>query len=146
MVPSLRLRIRSVLAVLALALALPALSGCTPSFLQILIPDFESAAVDGVQLWRLDDATGAPIPSGQIVFEALESTPEEELLRYRLQQPDGTTLDGLYAQVERDATDPDAVRVNFTYLRPEGSGSGWFKISTFNDFGSSPLSSQQTFL
>ena len=144
MVQSLRLRIRSVLAVLALVLALPALSGCTPRVLQILIPDFDSAAVAGVQLWRLDDATGAPMPSGQIVFEALQAASEKELLRYQLQQPDGTTLDGLYAQVERDPANPDEVRVNLTYLRPDGPG--WFKISTFNDFGSSPLSTQQTYL
>ena len=52
------------IALLALTLALPA---CQLRTLHLVITDFDTAAVQGVQVYRLDDATNQPVPAGQVL-------------------------------------------------------------------------------
>lgn len=137
--------VHRVLAVALLALVVPALSGCEMRLLRVIIPDFETSAVEGVQVWRLDDATGQPVLRGRLVFQG--STQDRfgmEVVEYAIVQNDGTQGYTLMAEVERDSVDPDRVELDLYYTPRDAQG--WYKVSTFNAVGASPLSTAQTYL
>lgn len=134
--------IRRALGVALLALVIPALSGCTPRALRVIIPDFESAAVEGVQVWRLDDATGQPVADGDLHFVGTIQQDSAELVEYEYVRYDGTHV-RLFSVIQRDANDPDQVQLNLLY---EPGSVGWYKVSTYNLVGDSPLSTAQTYV
>lgn len=135
--------LRRCLAILLLALALPALSGCDLRVLRVFIPDFDTASVDGIHVWRLDDATGSPIIQGQLLFEGRTRQGDGELVHYEIVLADGTPIGSASAALQRNDTNPDAVYLDLLYTPAQ---SGWYKVSTFNEVGSSPLSITQTYL
>lgn len=134
--------IRRVLGVALLALVVPALSGCELRALHVVIPDFESSAVEGVQVYRLDDATGQPIAQGELRFVGIQPQGDGEAVEYEVIAADGTRTT-LLAELFRDPVDPDQVEVSLLY---QPSSTGWYKVGTYNAFGASPLSSAQTYL
>lgn len=128
----------------AMVLALPLL-GCNARQIQLIIPDFTSSQVEGVNVFRLDDATGAPVLVGRLDFVSDQSLPDgTELLSYQMVRLDGSTSDVLPTYLVRDPSNPDSA--NIQVFVDAGSPAGWFKVSTFNAYGSSALSVDQTYL
>ncbi|MCC6641413.1 MAG: hypothetical protein IT386_09660 [Deltaproteobacteria bacterium] len=126
---------------LAGALLLLAVQGCKWFEITVRIPDFDSRRVQGVWMWRKDPATGRFERAGQIVFQqaAASSTPGVEELQYLVVQPEGAAFP-LRAAVDRDKTTPDRVTVRLWYARYLDPGE--YRVSTYNDSGESPLSTQ----
>lgn len=137
--------IQRAFAVALLTFAVPALTGCDIPYFTVVIPDFQAAAVEGVQVWRIDDATGQPAPRGQIVLGEVLEYEGIEYLEYTQLAPDGSELFTLPTKLVRpDPSRPDQVRIDVFYT--SDGPQGWYKVSTFNAAGSSPLSQAQTFL
>lgn len=136
---------KRVLAVLAgLAFAVP-LSGCTIRTIHVLIPDFVSDQVQGVNLFRLDDATAAPVLMSRIDFVSSTTQPDgSELVQYQIVSTDGTTSQTFSVLVVKDPTNSDSAEMEL--LAGTAGAPGWFKVSTFNPYGSSSLSTAQTYL
>lgn len=135
--------VRRGVAVALLGLWVQTLTGCSSTVLHVLIPDFESASVKGVQVWRLDDATGTPVKHGRMLFGAKRYVNGAEAVDYTIELPDGTRTTTLPATIHRSANNPDSVDLELFYI-PTGA-QGWHKVSTFNTAGSSPLSIAQTY-
>lgn len=136
---------KCVIAALAgLAFALP-LSGCTFRTLHVQIPDFSSHQVEGVKVFRLDDTTGNPVVVGRINFVGVQTQPDgSELLTYQIVDASGWTSATIPTPVQIDPNNPDSATMDLYY--DSLAQSGWFKVSSFNAYGSSPLSAQQTYL
>lgn len=128
---------------LLLLLTVP-MSGCEFSHLKVMIPDFESSLVEGVQLWRLAEGTDEPVRAGRLVFSQVSDEFGNETIDYTIELADGTTSMTLPASLNRNASQPDSVELELYYIRSEPAG--WFKVSTYNAFGSSQLSLTQTYL
>lgn len=131
---------------LALLLATSALAGgCSMRMLHVVIPDFEASQVVGVNVWKVDAAL--PEDAGVITFGALSTQDfgagPIELIEYQIVRFDGTVLD-LRAQVIRDPAAPGGIEVYLMF--PKEVQSGWFKVSTYNAYGMSPLSTEQSYL
>ncbi len=120
------------------------LTGCNLRLLRVVIPDFETSAVEGVQVWRLDDVTQVPSEAGRLVFGQIADVDGQEVLEYQIEFSDGSEGLQLVSPVVRDTGDPESVRLELHYERVEREG--WFKVSSFNEAGSSALSTAQTFL
>ena len=121
------------------------LSGCQLRTLHVVIPDFDAASVDGLEVFRLDDATGQPVDAGGIQFLGVQASNDgAELLEYALLSLDGTVTSTITAQVIRDVANPDAVEVFLIYHNQ--AAAGWYKVASYNGEGSSELSLTQTFL
>jgi hypothetical protein len=102
----------------------------------VVIPSFDSAAVQGVTFWRA--ARDGFEKDGQLVFEGTEFRDGQEVVRYRYRSRDGELGRFSYeAEVERPASDPDVVVLELHY--PRQAGPGVFRVSTFNRAGQSPL-------
>ena len=140
MVRSLR---RVSLAILVLSLG-SLLTGCELRRLQLTIPDFESSSVQGVEVWRLADATSQPVRAGVILFSGTHLVGGKEVVDYLNQPTDGTNGLGASAELVRDPANPDVVQLALYF--DMHSTTGWYKVSTFNAHGSSPLSLAQTYL
>ncbi|MCP5066884.1 MAG: hypothetical protein GY946_09980 [bacterium] len=131
---------------LALLLATRTLAtGCNPRPPHIEIPDFEDSQVVGLTIWRVD--AGQPEDVAAITFGSFSTydlgTGIVEVIEYNVTQIDGTELT-LFTEVTRDASKPGGIEVHLLF--PKGTSSGFFKVSTFNAIGSSPLSEEQTYL
>lgn len=131
---------------LALLLATSALiSGCAFRLLHVVIPDFEASQVVGVNIWKVD--TALPQDAGTITFGALTTQDYGngpiELIEYRINRLDGTQIDS-WARVVRDPAAPGAIEVRLIF--PKDVPPGWFKVSTYNAYGTSPLSTEQSYL
>jgi len=142
------MRIRSIrlAAIAALLAASSVLLACPIGRLRVLIPDFSSSAVRGLELLRVDDGSGALVRAGSIHFTGLENDPVSgEVMVYRQYEPDGTPSFGpLTAPVTRDPAMPEALTLEFTFLNELPAG--WFKVAAFNAAGTSGPSSGQTFV
>lgn len=140
--------IRRALAALTAGCVAFLLTACDLRRVDLLIPDFESSQVEGVEVWRLAEGSNTPVYAGTIRFSDVQVDPASgrEFVDYVNLPADGAT-DAVATQawlVHVDATNPDAVQLLLIYdMRTE---SGWYKVSTFNAQGSSPLSVAQTFL
>jgi hypothetical protein len=133
---------RAALAVLV-AIALPVLTGCEIKMFTVEILGWDAYQVQGVWLWRYDQAAGRYQRDNGIQFHRDQPTTQ-----YQEQFPPGTELvlytyagDGseMPASVQRDPNDPDRVTLQLWYLR--FSEPGVFKASTYNAAGESVLSS-----
>ena len=120
------------------------LCGCDLSKLHVIIPDFDSNRVAGVQVWRLDDGSQQPVAGGQLSFSEPYILQGHEVVDYTQVHADGSEGVTFFARVMRDPANPDTVSLDLGYERLEEAG--WFKVSTFNSQGSSELSLNQTYL
>ncbi len=134
-------------ALLVLLVTCFATTGCNLNSLNVLIPDFDASALDGMTLYRIPDTGGQPEANGGIEFDSVSfvshADGEYEVLKYRIVNPDGSTAPGdLYTVMTRSEADPEQVQIRLVHssLAP----AGWYKVATHNAGGTSPLSSAQT--
>ena len=130
-------------AAIALLLLTP-LTGCSYHVLRIVIPDFETSLVEGVQVWRLDDYSQQPVAGGLLTFSPVYQVNGQEVVDYTQVRADGSTGMTIFARLDRSEADPNSVNLDLYYERLENPG--WYKVSTFNSQGTSALSLAQTFL
>ncbi len=136
-------RLRGVCVALGL-LALVVLPGCDVRMVKVVIPDFETAQVEGVRVFRLDDTTGQPVDAGVLRFGSTSFDEKgREFVDYVLTTPAGEEITGLVSGLVRDAANPSQVTVVLFFKIDE---TGWYKVATFNGAGTSALSQNQTFL
>ncbi|MEN8159831.1 MAG: hypothetical protein ABFS41_07160 [Myxococcota bacterium] len=134
-----------VLTTAAVLLVSALLLACPVGRLRVVIPDFESSVVRGVELLRVEDGSGAVAPAGSIQFKRLKGTAETgEVLVYRQHDVDGEPMGRQEAPVVRDPDQPDSIQVEFWFLNELPSG--WFKVATFNGAGTSPPSAGQKYV
>ncbi len=136
---------RALFTLFAFALVLP-LFGCNLQFLHVVIPDFAASAVEGVQVWRLQEGTNQPIARGQLVFNGDPYVAPDgfEVIDYTQVAPDGTTGFTLQSPVNRNPAAPQQLELWLFYDRQDPEG--WHKVSTYNAQGSSALSLAQSYL
>lgn len=134
---------RMIFTILAMAVLFVPLGGCEWNRLRVRIPDFDSNDVVGLWIWRRSEATGQYVRDGQVVFFQPEIVNGRERMKYEVRRPDGLALYDLAARVIRSGANPDSVTVRLQYVRISPPGS--FKISSFNQFGDSPLSNETLF-
>ena len=121
------------------------LLACPLGYLKVLIPDYVTSDVRGLRLFRVDDTTGQLTAAGHIEFMALEMARDGEKLKYMQYDAAGKALLGpIYTAVFRDAAKPAAVQV--TLLMQNQLPAGWFKVASYNQFGSSGASAGQTYV
>jgi hypothetical protein len=123
------------------------LLACPLGRLRVKIPDFATSDVRGVRLYRVDDATGQLAPAGSIRFLGLENSEElgGETLAYRQLTAEGDPWFGpLRTRVVRDPSQPAALEVELAFLNQLPAG--WFKVASYNPYGTSKPSSGQTFI
>jgi len=129
---------------LCLALVL-SLAGCRLRVLHLRILDFDSAGVEGLEVWRIDEATGRPTAAGRIRFLGVTRQPDgAETLEYQVLGPRGEQWGPLVAFLLRDPADPAAAEM--TLFFHGAIPAGWFRVSTYNVYGSSTLSAARTYL
>ena len=130
----------------ALLAAATTLLACPIGRLRVMIPDFSSSAVSGLDLLRVEDGTGALVKAGSIHFQGLENDPSAgEVMVYRQYDADGKpSLGPLTAAVSRDAALPEALTLEFTFMNELPAG--WFKVASINAAGTSGPSSGQTYI
>lgn len=130
-----------------LAASVLAITACETRPLQLIIPDFDVANVDGVEIWRVE-STGQVTPAGSLAFvgiQAIAANGENmEVLEYQMVYPGGGVMASFHTELIRDAVDPDSVRAVFQF-DPQAQP-GWYRVSTYNAAGSSPLSVEQKYL
>lgn len=120
------------------ALALP-LAGCRVAPVELRIPDFESAQVEGLTFWR--EVEGQFVVDGFVFFEEVVVRDGKEFVDYRVESPGGEVVARSSTPLVRDGVDPDDVEVELHYPR-DGSAAALFKVSSFNAAGDSPLSEE----
>lgn len=120
------------------------LLACPVGQLRMQIPDYFTSEVKGVQLYRIDDASGQLVDAGKIEFLKLEKKKTGELLKYTQLTPAGDSFGPLYAHVIRDASKPNGIEVTIAFLNQLPSG--WFKVASYNLIGTSRASASQTFI
>lgn len=140
-----RVKASRVLATAAVLLVSGLLLACPLGRLRVLIPDFETSAVRGVELLRVEDGTGALVAAGRIHFDGLEDDAGSQVLVYRQFDVAGKpSLGPLRASVARDSDHPEAIQIEFTFLNELPAG--WFKVASFNAAGTSPPSAAQAYI
>jgi hypothetical protein len=122
----------------AIVLATVPFGGCQLASFTISIPDFMTKQVSGVWLWRQSPTTGVFERDGQLVFGATGSTTAGETIDYTATPSGGAAGQPCTAQVVRDATNPDHVTLQLIFTRSQDAG--YYRASTFNTTGDSPLS------
>jgi hypothetical protein len=141
------MRGRTLRALLTVALLCGTLTllACPLGRLRVQILDYETASVRGLRLFRVDDATGALTGAGHIEFLALEKSADGEHLKYMQYDANGAPYVGpLYTQVERAVDQPAAIQITVALANPLPSG--WFKVASYNPYGTSPTSAGQSFV
>ena len=135
----------------ALALFALSLTGtvtrCSVKGLVVEIPDLEANQIEGIQLWRGDQATSQIYDENlRILFgESLVSN-GSELMEYTVQTPEGEPVPvWSRAMIDRGEDGNGPVRVFFV-LGAWSEQPGWFRVSTFNAVGESDLSEEAVFL
>ena len=141
-----RLKASRVLATASVLLVSSMLLACPIGRLRMLIPDFETSAVRGIQLLRVEDGSAALVDAGAIRFLGLENDPAEgEVLVYRQLDVDGEpSLGPLRAPVVRDPDQPEAIQIELSFLNELPAG--WFKVASYNGAGTSAPSSGQVYI
>jgi hypothetical protein len=122
------------------------LLACPLGQLRLLIPDYFTNDVKGVQLYRIDDASGQLVDAGRIEFLGLETNKQGiEVLKYTQFTPDDKPWFGpVFTEVVRDASQPASLEVTLVFLNQLPAG--WFKVASYNLFGTSTASASQTFI
>jgi hypothetical protein len=121
------------------------LLACPLGSLRILIPDYLTSDVRGIRVYRIDDATGELAAAGHIEFLAIEAGKDGEKLKYKQFNAAGDPWFGpIYTPVIRDPAQPAAIQVTVAMLNQLPAG--WFKIASYNEYGTSPPSTGQTFM
>jgi hypothetical protein len=121
------------------------LLACPLGRLRVLIPDYVTSDVRGVRVYRIDDATGELAAAGHIEFLAIEAGRDGEKLKYTQFNAAGDPWFGpIYTPVIRDPAQPAAIQVTLAMLNQLPAG--MFKIASYNQYGTSPPSTGQTFL
>jgi|GEM_PF-1837716 len=131
-------------AVSGLALAL---AGCDVTWVNVMIPDFQSKQVQGVWIWLSSGATGTfahdlQVPvSAQVVAPPTTGsrTGEWQTLSDSSGQQQVTML-----MAQPDPANPDGITVKIGLVGPVPSG--YVKVSTYNAAGESPLSTAEASL
>ncbi len=134
-----RTRLRKI-ALATITVAALSLQGCTVGCFTIEIPDFASKAVSGVWLWRLSPVTGVYERDTQFVFGTPAPGEGGERLDYQAAPTDGSPPLSLTAYVLRDSSNPDEVRLQLLFSRADDPA--YYRASTYNGAGDSPLSSE----
>jgi hypothetical protein len=121
------------------------LLACPVGQLRVLIPDYVTSEVKGVQIFRVDDVTAELVPAGHVQFQGIENGKNGELMQYEQFDAAGVRrLGRVYAQVIRDPSRPSAIELTLSFwnwLPP-----GWFKVASYNAHGSSPVSTGRAFV
>jgi hypothetical protein len=121
------------------------LLACPLGRLRVLIPDYETAGVRGLRIYRVDDATGQLTGAGHVAFLALEQSRDGERMKYMQYDANGVAYFGpLYTIIARDPNQPAAIQLTVAMLNQLPAG--WFKVASYNAYGTSPVSSGQTFV
>jgi hypothetical protein len=128
---------RRLLAALACA-ALVFASGCDRYwiYIDVVILDFNSSAVEGVGIWGESAQRGRWELVGNVAFEHSITPSGIEVVNYQLHVP-GSPPVPLSSEILRRAAYPDLVRLELLYA-PVGAGP--FRVSAYNRAGHSPLS------
>jgi len=124
----------------ALALALLPLQGCSLTYFTLSIPDLGSKDVRGVWLWRLSPVTGQYERDTQFVFTEPEPAAGDDLLSYTAVASDGSPAVDITTYLIRDPENPDRVTLQLVYGRR--GEAGFFRASTYNQMGDSPLTNE----
>ena len=121
------------------------LLACPLGQLRLQIPDYFTSEVKGVQLYRIDDASGDLVEAGRIEFMGLEAANGGEHLKYRHVSPEGEIwLGPVFTQVVRNPEQPNGIEVTLAFMNQLPSG--WFKVASYNLIGTSNASASQTFV
>jgi hypothetical protein len=121
------------------------LLACPLGQLRLQIPDYFTSNVQGVQLYRIDDASGALVDAGRIEFLGLEAQSTGEFLKYKHVTPEGDpALGPLFTQIARIPNQPNGIEVTLAFMNQMPSG--WFKVASYNLIGTSGASASQTFI
>jgi hypothetical protein len=124
------------------------LMACPLGYLRVLIPDYLTSDVRGIRIYRIDDATGELAAAGHIEFLALDKSKIDQTgqtLKYKQFNADGAPWFGpIYTPVIRDPAQPAAIEITLSMLNQLPAG--YFKIASYNQYGTSPPSTGQTFI
>jgi len=134
-----RARLRVVLPLLVLLLA--PLSGCEIKPVKVQLPTFFSAGVQELWFWRLDETSKEYVRSGHVRFAEIAGPPGRKVIEYQMVLPDGTEGVPTKAPVQVRG---DSILVEIQFTRWQNPG--WFRVSSRNSAGESPLSDDEMFL
>ncbi len=138
-------------AVATLALITLCLTGgmiqCPIRGLAVEVPDLDANQIEGLQLWRGDEATSQTFDESiRIFFGESQVSNGSEMMEYTMLSPEGEPLEVWgHAALDRGEEESSPVRLYFVF----GSWSespGWFRVTTFNAVGDSDLSDEAIFL
>jgi hypothetical protein len=135
---------RRALTALAILFLLPS-TACDPRVkpIRLEIMDFDESAVDGVGLWRMDEASGDWQLVGEIPVTIDQPSGNAEFAYYELSFPDGNVMN-MNSGVHRDSQDPDNLTISLFWYRT--SDAGTFRATTYNTAGHSALSAGEVAL
>lgn len=121
------------IAVLAMLPMVVSLTACDAVGFRILIPDYDASNVSGLRLWT-EDASGFTERIALTFDETVEATVGEVVMYgFMVDGEDlGVTMPAL---VQRDAENRVTLSINLLTF----AGGQEYRISTFNEFGDSPL-------
>jgi hypothetical protein len=124
-----------------LCLLAVSLSGCEYKAVTVQLPSFFSAGVDELWFWRLEGSRDEYVRSGHIRFAGLIGPPGRKVVQYTMVSPKGEEGLTLTAPVKVRG---DSIVVELNYAR--FASPGWFRVSSRNRAGESPLSEAEIFL
>lgn len=128
-------------AVVALALlSLPLLTACEVRTIQVQLPGYGDGDIDGIWLWKKVSG-GAWTRICRIDFLDRKVDAQGEQLEYAQMCVNGTFAQALRfpTPITRSSATPSTITVELVYLRYEPAGT--YKVTAFNAYGESPLSS-----
>ncbi len=132
---------RFVIAAVAIVVATFPFTACrVPAMPTVLIEDYDTASIRGLQLWMQISASGDHVESIRLEFDETHLDSGGETLVFSVWNSDREIESGVPTVVERDAAVPDRV-----VIRPilSSLGRGIYRVSSFNDAGSSALSAER---
>ena len=120
-----------------------ALSGCEYKAVTVQLPSFFSAGVDEVWFWRQEGRGRGDeyVRSGHLRLTGLFGPPGKKVVQYTMVSPKGEVGLTLTAPVRVKG---DSIIVELNYAR--FADPGWFRVSSRNRAGESPLSEAEIFL
>ncbi len=135
----------AMLCLIALSL-MGALTQCPWYHLVVEVPDFDSNAIEGIQLWRSEDPDSpSVVEAGRIVFNDCTVENGSEVLTYTMLDSQDEILEFWSpVRVERADGESDAVTLRFIFAAWTEQP-GWIRVSTFNAVGESDLSDEMTY-
>jgi hypothetical protein len=128
-------------AVPLLVLLAASLSGCEYKAVTVQIPSFFSAGVEELWFWRLEGRGREYVRSGHIKLNGLFGPPGKKVIQYTMVSPAGEQGLTLTAPAKVRG---DSIIVELNYAR--FAEPGWFRVSSRNGAGESPLSAAEIFL